>query len=67
MAAVAAAVRDKRGHVRCALVTTAPMSRADDEWIAATAAVTTRVARGLGDRLGQGAYLVAIKVMVQAP
>ncbi|MDT3446980.1 MULTISPECIES: IclR family transcriptional regulator [unclassified Pseudofrankia] len=52
VAAVAAVVRDKRGHVRGALVTTAPLSRADDEWTTATADVTRRVARELGGRLG---------------
>jgi DNA-binding IclR family transcriptional regulator len=52
VAAVAAAVRDKRGHVRCALVVTAPVSRADDEWVKTAAAATTRVARELGDRIG---------------
>jgi IclR family transcriptional regulator, acetate operon repressor len=52
VAAVAAAVRDKRGHVRCALVTTAPLSRADDAWIKVAAAATMRVARELGDRVG---------------
>jgi len=52
VAAVAAAVRDKRGHVRCALVTTAPLSRADDAWVKTAAAATIRVARELGDRVG---------------
>jgi len=52
VAAVAAAVRDKRGRVRCALVTTAPLSRADDAWVKTAAAVTMRVARELGDRIG---------------
>jgi DNA-binding IclR family transcriptional regulator len=51
VAAVAAAVRDKRGRVRCALVTTAPVSRADDAWVKSAAAATMRVARELGDRL----------------
>src|SRR5262252_8252409 len=52
VAAVAAAVRDKRGHVRCALVTTAPVSRADDAWVKSAAAATMRVARELSDRVG---------------
>jgi IclR family transcriptional regulator, acetate operon repressor len=52
VAAVAAAVRDKRGHVRCALVTTAPLSRADDAWVKIAAAATMRVSRELGDRVG---------------
>ena len=52
VAAVAVAVRDKCGHVRCALVTTAPLSRADDAWVEASAAATMRVARELGDRVG---------------
>jgi DNA-binding IclR family transcriptional regulator len=52
VAAVAAAVRDNRGHVRCALVTTAPLSRVDDEWIKRAAAETMRVARELGSRIG---------------
>lgn len=52
VAAVAAAVRDKRGHVRCALVVTAPVSRADDAWVKTAAAATTRVARELGHRIG---------------
>jgi IclR family acetate operon transcriptional repressor len=52
VAAVAVAVRDKRGHVRCALVVTAPLSRADDAWVKDTAAATMRVARELGDRVG---------------
>ena len=52
VAAVAAAVRDKRGRVRCALVTTAPLSRADDAWVKTAATATMRVARELGDRVG---------------
>lgn len=52
VAAVAAVVRDKRGHVRGALVTTAPLSRADDAWMKTAAAATMRVARELGDRTG---------------
>lgn len=52
VAAVAAAVRGKRGHVRCALVATAPLSRADDAWVKTAAAATMRVARELGDRVG---------------
>jgi len=54
VAAVAAVVRDKRGHVRCALVTTAPVSRADDAWVKSAAAATMRVARELGDRISLG-------------
>ena len=45
-------VRDKRGHVRGALVVTAPLSRADDAWVKDAAAATLRVARELGDRAG---------------
>ena len=52
VAAVAAAVRDKRGRVRCVLVTTGPLSRADDAWVKTAAAATMRVARDLGDRVG---------------
>jgi DNA-binding IclR family transcriptional regulator len=52
VAAVAAAVRDKRGQVRCALVTTAPLSRADEAWVKTAATATMRVARELGDRVG---------------
>jgi IclR family transcriptional regulator, acetate operon repressor len=52
IAAVAAAVRDQWGHVRCALVATAPMSRADDAWMKTAAAATMRVARELGGRVG---------------
>jgi IclR family transcriptional regulator, acetate operon repressor len=52
VAAVAAAVRDKHGHVRCALVTTAPLSRADEAWVKTAATATMRVARELGDRVG---------------
>jgi DNA-binding IclR family transcriptional regulator len=52
VAAVAAAVRDKRGHVRCALVVTAPLSRADDAWVKTAATATMRVTRELGDRVG---------------
>jgi DNA-binding IclR family transcriptional regulator len=52
VAAVAAAVRDKQGHVRSALVVTAPLSRADDAWVQTAAAATLRVARELGDRVG---------------
>jgi len=51
VAAVAAAVRDKYGRVRCALVTTAPVSRADDAWVKSAAAATMRIARELGDRI----------------
>jgi IclR family acetate operon transcriptional repressor len=52
VAAVAAAVRDKRGHVRCALVTTAPLARADEAWVKTAAAATMRVARELAARVG---------------
>ena len=52
VAAVAAAVRDQRGRIRCALVTTAPLSRADDVWVKTAATTTMRVARELGDRVG---------------
>ena len=52
VAAVAAAVRDSRGHVRGALVTTAPLSRADEAWVKTAATATMRVARELGDRIG---------------
>jgi IclR family transcriptional regulator, acetate operon repressor len=52
VAAVAAVVRDKRGRVRCALVVTAPLSRADDAWVKTAATATMRVARELGDRVG---------------
>jgi IclR family transcriptional regulator, acetate operon repressor len=52
VAAVAAVVRDKYGRVRCALVTTAPLSRADDPWVKTAAAATMRIARELGDRIG---------------
>jgi IclR family transcriptional regulator, acetate operon repressor len=52
VAGVAAVVRDKRGHVRCALVVTAPLSRADDAWVKTTAAATLQTARELGDRIG---------------
>jgi IclR family acetate operon transcriptional repressor len=51
VAAVAAAVRDKRGHVRGVLVATAPLSRADDAWMKTAADATMRVARELGDRV----------------
>jgi DNA-binding IclR family transcriptional regulator len=52
VAAVAAVVRDNRGNVRCALVTTAPLSRADEAWVKTAATATMRVARELGDRVG---------------
>lgn len=52
VAGVAAVVRDKRGHVRCALVTTAPVSRTDEAWVKTAAAATMQVARELGDRVG---------------
>jgi IclR family acetate operon transcriptional repressor len=52
VAAVAAAVRDKRGHVRCVLVATAPLARADEAWTKTTSAAAMRVARELGDQVG---------------
>jgi IclR family transcriptional regulator, acetate operon repressor len=52
VAAVAAAVRDKRGHVRCALVTAAPLARANEAWAKTAAAATMRVARELAARVG---------------
>jgi IclR family transcriptional regulator, acetate operon repressor len=52
VAAVAVPVRDKRGHLRCALVVTAPLSRADDEWVKNAAAASLQVARDLGERVG---------------
>ena len=52
VAAVAVPVRDKRGHLRCALVVTAPLSRADDEWVKAAAVAALQVARDLGERVG---------------
>jgi len=52
VAAVAAAVTDTHGRVRCALVTNAPLSRAaDDAWVKTAAAATMRVARELGNRI----------------
>jgi IclR family transcriptional regulator, acetate operon repressor len=52
VAAVAAVIRDQRGRDRGVLVTTAPLSRADDAWVKTTAAATMRVARELGARVG---------------
>jgi DNA-binding IclR family transcriptional regulator len=52
VAAVAVAVRDQRGHVRCVLVATAPLARADAAWTKTTSAAALRVARELGDRVG---------------
>ena len=52
VAAVAVPVRDKRGHLRCALVVTAPLSRVDDEWVKTAAAASLQVARDLGERVG---------------
>jgi IclR family acetate operon transcriptional repressor len=52
VAAVAVAVRDKRGHVRCVLVATAPLARADAAWTKTTSAAVLRVARELGDQVG---------------
>lgn len=51
LAGVATAVRDQRGHLRCALLVTAPLSRVDDPWVKASAAATTRIAHELGERL----------------
>jgi DNA-binding IclR family transcriptional regulator len=51
VSAVAAVVRDKHGRARAAIVTTAPQSRVDDDWIARAAAATVRVARELGERI----------------
>lgn len=47
VSAVAAAVRDKHGRPRAAIVTTAPRSRADDAWVASAAAATMRAAHEL--------------------
>ncbi len=52
VAAVAAVVRNLRGQVRCALVVTAPLSRADDAWVKSAAAATLDVVRELGGRAG---------------
>ena len=52
VAAVAVPVRDKRGHLRCALVVTGPLSRVDDEWVKTAAAASLQVARDLGERVG---------------
>jgi DNA-binding IclR family transcriptional regulator len=52
VAAVAAPVRDKRGQLRCALVVTAPLARADDAWVKTAAAACLQVARELGTRVG---------------
>ena len=52
VAAVAAVIRDQRGRDRGVLVTTAPLSRAEDAWVKTTAAATMRVARELGARVG---------------
>ena len=51
VSAVAAAVRDKKGRARAALVTTAPKSRADENWIVTVGLATLRAARELGDKL----------------
>lgn len=51
VSAVAAVVRDKHGHARAAIATTAPQSRVDDDWIDSAAAATVRVARELGERI----------------
>jgi DNA-binding IclR family transcriptional regulator len=52
VAAVAAAVRDKSGRLRCGLVVTAPLSRVDNAWVKATADTVMRAARELGERAG---------------
>ena len=52
VAAVAVAVRDQRDHVRCVLVATAPLARADAAWTKTTSAAALRVARELGNRIG---------------
>ncbi|MBO0837126.1 MAG: IclR family transcriptional regulator, partial [Actinobacteria bacterium] len=49
---VAVPVRDKRGHLRCALVVTAPRSRVDDAWVKTAAVASLQVARELGERVG---------------
>jgi IclR family transcriptional regulator, acetate operon repressor len=51
VAAVAAAVRDKRGHARFALVVTAPASRADEAWTKTASDAAMTVARELGDQV----------------
>ncbi len=51
VSAVAAAVRDKRGRPRAALVTTAPLSRSGASWTEETGSATAAVARELGARL----------------
>ncbi|MBB5937004.1 IclR family transcriptional regulator [Streptomyces zagrosensis] len=50
VSAVGVAIRDQHGQTIAALVTTAPKSRGDEAWIAATARVTTRVAAELTSR-----------------
>lgn len=52
VSAVGAAVRDRAGRAIAALVTTAPKSRADEAWLAATARATLRVASELTARTG---------------
>jgi DNA-binding IclR family transcriptional regulator len=52
VASVAAVVRDKRGHPRCALVVTAPVSRVDEAWVKTTAVAVMQSARDLGSRVG---------------
>jgi IclR family acetate operon transcriptional repressor len=52
VSAVGAAVRDKRGRVRAAIVATAPRSRADDAWVKAAATAAVDVARELSHRVG---------------
>lgn len=50
--AVGAVVRDKRGRARASISATAPRSRADDAWVAATGEAVKRVAKDLGGRVG---------------
>jgi IclR family transcriptional regulator, acetate operon repressor len=52
VAAVAVPVRDKRGHLRCALVVTAPLSRVDEAWVKTAAVAAIQVAHDLGERAG---------------
>ncbi|MBC3989933.1 IclR family transcriptional regulator [Streptomyces sp. AC563] len=52
VSAVGAAIRDRAGRAIAALVTTAPKSRADEAWLAATARATLRVASELTARTG---------------
>lgn len=52
VAGVAVPVRDRRGHLRCGLVVTAPLSRVDDAWVKDAAVASLQVARDLGERMG---------------